>query len=198
MDGSFRQEFQAQTGNVPPTSKDHVLPGGAHLFRFDTRRVNIRGEDHTFYVLPHPGAVGIIAFEHEKIALIKQYRPAIDQTILEIPAGVLEPGEDPHEAATRELAEETGLRARTLTRLGGLYATPGYSAEYLHIFLATNLTLGETQFDAGEQIDELVWLSLHELSQAITQGEVEDSKTIAALYLLQQHLTTVGSRSSNN
>lgn len=158
------------------------------LFRFETRRVLIRGREHTFYVLPHPGAVGVVAWRDGKLALIRQFRPAIDRSILEIPAGVLEPNEDPRAAAARELAEETGLRARRLERLGGLFATPGYSAEYLHIFLAMDLTEGATQFDPGEEIAELVWLTPAELEQLIARGEVEDAKTVAAFYLLQRYL----------
>lgn len=158
------------------------------LFQFETRRVTVRNTEHTFYVFPHPGAVAIVAERDGQIALIKQYRPAVERVMLEIPAGVLEPGEDPQAAAARELEEETGLIAGELVRLGGLYATPGYSAEYLHVFLATDLSEGETSFDPGEQIDELLWLTPDQMTEAVRRGELEDAKTIAALFLLQTHL----------
>lgn len=158
------------------------------MFQFDERQVVIGGKKQTFSVLPHPGAVGIIAYEHGKVALIRQLRPAVDRHIVEIPAGVIEPDEDPVCAATRELAEETGLRAKVMTRLGGMYATPGYSAEYLHIYLATELTHGETNFDDGEHIDEVLWYTMVELETNIAKGVVEDGKTIVALHMLQQHM----------
>lgn len=157
------------------------------LFHFEARRVRVRDAEHTFYVFPHPGAVAIVAVRDGHVALIRQYRPAVDRMMLEIPAGVLEPGEDPKEAAARELAEETGLLAGNLVRVGGLYASPGYSAEYLHVYLASDLGEGETCFDPGEQIDELIWMTPEQMTEAIRRGELQDAKTIAALFLMQSY-----------
>ncbi|NLN27813.1 MAG: NUDIX hydrolase [Firmicutes bacterium] len=157
------------------------------MFQFVARRVRVRDTEHTFYVFPHPGAVAVVAVRDGHVALIRQYRPAVERMMLEIPAGVLEPGEDPAQAAARELEEETGLIAGKLERIGGLYATPGYSAEYLHVFLATDLTEGKTAFDPGEQIDELIWATPAELTEAVRRGQLEDAKTIAALFLLQTY-----------
>ena len=112
--------------------------------------------------------------------------------MLEIPAGVLEPGEDPAQAAARELEEETVRIAGKRERIGGLYATPGYSAEYLHVFLATDLAEGNTAFDPGEQIDALIWATPAELTAAVRRGQLEDAKTIAALFLRQAYAQSAG------
>lgn len=161
------------------------------MLRLETRRATIAGVEHTFQVLPHPEAVGIIAWQNSQMALVRQLRPAINRVILEIPAGVLEPNEPPAMGAARELAEETGLRAKHLNRLGGLYAAPGYSSEYIHVFLATGLVAGKPDFDAGEEILELQWVTPEELTERIRQGEVEDAMTIAALHMLQCYLSAI-------
>jgi len=158
------------------------------VFRFEKVPVVIGGEEHIFYVLPHPGAVAIVAMEEDRIVLIRQLRPAVGRHMLEIPAGILEPNEDPQVAAARELGEETGLRAGRLERLGGIYSAPGYSSEYLHIYLATDLTAGPTNFDAGEEILDILWLGVEEVEDRIAAGEIEDGKTIAAVFFLRRHL----------
>lgn len=145
------------------------------------------GTEHTFHILPHPGAVGIVALRDGMLCLIRQFRPAVERHIIEIPAGTMRRGEDPLECARRELAEETGLRAGHLVRLGGIYPTPGYSSEYLHVFLATELADGEAHFDEGEEIDEVVWMTPEALTERVVSGEIEDAKTIAALFLLSTH-----------
>jgi len=154
------------------------------LFEFKTRRVQMNGKELTFYYLPHPGAVAVIPVDGDRIALIRQLRPSIDRTIWEVPAGTLEPGEDPAACAARELAEETGYRAERITPLASFYVAPGYSAEYLHLFKAEGLTPGEPNREVGESIEEVAWFTLEEAAGLIRSGALADAKSIIAVQSL--------------
>jgi len=155
------------------------------VFEFRTRRVKVNGREHDFSYVQHPGAVAVAALQGGKIALIRQFRPTIERHIWEVPAGTLEPGEDPAECALRELAEETGYRAKEIRHLLSFYVAPGYSTELLHLFLAGDLSPGEQSLDEAESIDEVAWFSLEEAQQMIRDGRIVDAKTIIAVqYLL--------------
>jgi len=155
------------------------------VFEIRTRRVEVNGREHEFYFLPHPGAVAIAAVEDGKIVLIRQLRPSVEQRLWEIPAGTLEPGEDPAACARRELAEETGYRAKEVTHLLSFYVAPGYSTELLHLYLARELAPGEPSFDEAESIDNVGWFSLEEAHEMIRSGRIVDAKSIVAIqYLL--------------
>jgi ADP-ribose pyrophosphatase len=156
------------------------------VFEIRTRRVEINGREHDFYYLPHPGAVAIAAVQDGAIALIRQLRPSIEQRIWEVPAGTLEPGEDPAVCAARELAEETGYRAKKLSHLLSFYVAPGYSTEYLHLFLAQELTPGEQSLDESESIDEVAWIPLDEARKMIRDGRIVDAKSIIAIQCVHQ------------
>ncbi|HET7559376.1 MAG TPA: NUDIX hydrolase [Limnochordia bacterium] len=150
------------------------------VFRFVEREVEIGGTKKRFYILPHPGAVGIAAWQDGKLLLIKQPRPATDGSLWEVPAGTLERGEDPAGCAVRELEEETGYRPAHVEPLGRFYVAPGYSSEFLHLYLATDLSRGQTNWDEGELIEEQRWLSLDEVATWIQSGRLVDAKSIAA------------------
>jgi len=132
----------------------------------------------------HPGGVCIIpVLEDGKIVLEKQFRKPLEKSILEIPAGKIDPGEhDKLETAKRELQEETGYTAGSWTYLGEIYPCPGYSTEVLYIYLAEDLVPGDQCLDYGEFI-ELEYLSLKEIEEKIAIGESPDSKTISAIFL---------------
>jgi ADP-ribose pyrophosphatase len=139
-------------------------------------------------IIRHPGAVAMIPLlPNHDVLLVTQFRAASGKTMLEIPAGTLEPGEDPRAAAERELQEETGYKPGTLERLGGEYAAPGYTSEYIHLFLATELSESRLDQDEDERI-EVVRLPLDEALRRVEHGEIEDSKTIIALLLLARRL----------
>lgn len=157
------------------------------VFEFETRTAVIRGETRAFRVLPHPGAVAIVAVREEKLALIRQFRAAAGRELWEIPAGTLEPGEDPAACALRELAEETGFRAGRVAPLGAFFLAPGYSTEWMHLFLATDLKAGPTRFDDAEEITALRWVSPSQWQDEILTGAIADAKTIAALAFYQAH-----------
>lgn len=157
------------------------------MFQIKTRRVAINGREHDFYYLPHPGAVAIAAVRDGEILLIRQLRPSIERIIWEIPAGTLEPGEDPAVCAARELAEETGYRARKLRHLLSFYVAPGYSTELLHLYLAQELSPGEQSFDEGENIEEVAWVPLDQAHRMVRDGEITDAKSIIAIEYLLHH-----------
>lgn len=133
-------------------------------------------------VVHHPGGAGILLInKQEEVLLVRQYRYVFGETLLEIPAGKLEVGEDPLVAAKRELEEETGYRAKTLTSLGILYPTVGYSDEKIYLYLATNAELHETHFDRDERIEQKFY-PLSDVLRMIEKGQIKDAKTIGAIF----------------
>jgi ADP-ribose pyrophosphatase len=106
----------------------------------------------------------------------------VDKFLLEIPAGGIDPGEEPADSVRRELQEEIGYSPRRVDKLGGFYATPGYGTEYLHCFVATDLVPARLMAEDTDDI-ELVRVSPDEISQLIASGEISDAKSIAALLM---------------
>jgi ADP-ribose pyrophosphatase len=132
-------------------------------------------------VLRHQGAVAIVPLDAEdNVLMVRQYRAGIDREIVEIPAGLLEPGEDPAACAERELREETGFRPGTLESLGGYYVAPGYTNEYIHLYLARDLEAAPLAQDVDEFL-ELLTVPFDEALAMVERGEISDSKTIIAL-----------------
>jgi len=138
------------------------------------------GEISTREVIRHNGACAVLAIKEGKFVIVKQFRKALDETLLEIPAGKIENDEDPALCAMRELEEETGYRANSIHFLMDMYSAAGYSSERIHIFYADDLQ--ETQAHPDE--DE--FLSVHEVDiidfyRMILNGKIKDSKTICAV-----------------
>ncbi|MGH2592981.1 MAG: NUDIX hydrolase [Anaerolineae bacterium] len=135
-------------------------------------------------VVEHRGAVALVALdENDRVLLVKQYRYATGSETTEIPAGTLEPGEEPAACAARELTEETGYSAARFKRIGGIYPSPGFCTEYIHFFVATGLAHGAARPEADEQIEaELVpWA---EALRRVRDGEIHDAKSVSALLLV--------------
>jgi ADP-ribose pyrophosphatase len=131
-------------------------------------------------VVRHVGSAVIMAVdEKRRVLLVRQYRLPAEKYLWEIPAGRLDPGETPLQAAKRELAEETGYRARTWRRIAGFWVSPGYVQERMTLFLATGLTQGEATPMDDERI-ETRWFADSELAQMISKGKIEDGKTMIA------------------
>ncbi|RAL26535.1 NUDIX hydrolase [Thermoflavimicrobium daqui] len=143
------------------------------------------GERGKRELVKHPGAVGVIAITPDnKLVLVRQFRKPLEKTILEIPAGKLEPDEDPQTCAFRELAEETGYQADSMNHVVSYYTSPGFANEIIHLYEAKGLTTGSMQPDSDEFV-ELVELSLSECNERIASGEICDAKTVTAVYLWQ-------------
>lgn len=138
-------------------------------------------------VVRHPGAAGIIAFVDGKMIIEKQYRYAVDEVLLEIPAGKRDKGEDTIVTASRELEEETGYHSDDLKFLGSVYSSVGFCDEKIDIYLAKNLVKTKTSFDQDEII-ELEYYTLEDVKKMIKEGKIKDGKTIAAigLYMISE------------
>lgn len=137
-------------------------------------------------IVEHPGAAGIVLVnEKNNLVLIKQYRKAIEDYLLEIPAGKIEHKEKPYATAIRELQEETGYTATSLTNLITFYTSPGFANEVIHIFVANEVVKGEATPDLGEYI-EIVEMPLEEALQMIKLGEIKDAKTITGILAYMQ------------
>jgi ADP-ribose pyrophosphatase len=132
-------------------------------------------------IVEHNGGVALIAVKDDlKVIMVKQFRKPIEHVTLEVPAGKIEKGEDPYTTAVRELKEETGYTAKNIELICKFYPSVGYSMESLYIYLCTDLTPGDTEFDEHEALDVLEY-DLDELYNMAIEGELEDAKTIIAV-----------------
>ncbi|HBY60697.1 MAG TPA: NUDIX hydrolase [Solibacterales bacterium] len=154
-------------------TEDHALePDG-----FEIRRI----------IVQHGGSAVMMAVDGRKrILLVKQYRLPARQYLWELPAGRLDPGEKPLAAARRELAEETGYRARSWKKLTEFYPSPGYVGEKMTIYLATGLTEGEAQPMDDERIEKR-WFKAKELDKLIAAGKIADGKTIIGFLVWKRY-----------
>jgi len=144
------------------------------------------GSTTTREIIGTPGAVAIVPLTDDgQVRMVRQYRSASGKFLLELPAGTLEPGEPPEQAAPRELAEETGDLATHWQRLVGFYTMPGICDEYIHLFLATGLMPGQTNHEVDEFI-EVVTLPLDEALAMVHSGEIRDAKTIIGLLMVSE------------
>ena len=126
----------------------------------------------------HPGAVIIAPFlDKNTVVMMRQFRPALNKYIYELPAGTLDPGESTAVCARRELLEETGLKAKKLTKLGSIYPVPGYSTEIIHIFKAERLTMTMAQPEEYEVIKTLP-MTKPQVRRLMVQGKLMDAKSI--------------------
>ena len=131
-------------------------------------------------IIEHNGGACVLYIENGKAALVRQYRYAYGETVLEIPAGKLNTGEDPLFAAGRELEEETGISASRLELLCMMYPTPGYTNEKIYIYQAFDGKQGDRHLDEDEFLD-VEWIPLEQIKAMLKTGEIKDAKTIIAL-----------------
>jgi len=161
-------------------SSQLVYGGRAVRLRVDTVRM-AGGRETTREIVEHSDCVAIIAIDaSDNVLLVKQFRKSVEKELLEIPAGGIEPGEDPEDCVRREMREETGYLPRKVERLGGFYSTPGYCTEYLYLYLATDLTLSPLQAEDTESI-KLTPVPISQIPSLITSGTICDAKSIAGL-----------------
>ncbi len=153
---------------------------------FDVRKDEVRlpnGRSTNLDIVEHVDAVTILPFDVDgQIWLVRQYRHPAGIEILELPAGTLEEGEDPLTCAQREIQEEIGMGAGRLEKIGEYYLAPGYSTEYMYVYLAMNLYPSNLPRDEDEFLT-IVRYPLPRVFEAVRSGEIRDAKTLASLYL---------------
>ncbi|WP_018660536.1 NUDIX hydrolase [Heyndrickxia acidiproducens] len=134
-------------------------------------------------VIYHPGAVAVLAVTKEnKIVLVEQYRKAAERALIEIPAGKLEPGEEPVKAALRELEEETGYACEKLEPVTAFYTSPGFADEWIHLYLATGLEkLANPKATDDDEFVEITEFTREETRQLLASGKICDAKTLIAI-----------------
>jgi len=161
-----REVYQSRIFTV--TEEEAVAPDG-----FEISRAIVR----------HPGAAVMMAVDPQKrILLVRQYRLPAGRKLWELPAGRIDPGETPLQAARRELKEETGFRARKWKKLSSFYPSPGYCAEKMTLYCATELTAGDATPMDDERI-ETRWFTRREVREMIDKGHIADAKTIVGFFL---------------
>ncbi|MEN8242495.1 MAG: NUDIX hydrolase [Chloroflexota bacterium] len=171
---------------------DFKVLSSEHLYQgrvFDLWREKVQYPDGRvggIEFIKHGGAVTILPIDDQgRIWFVRQYRHPTGIELLELPAGTLEPGEDPAECAARELREEIGMAADQLTRLGEFFLAPGYSTEYMYVFLGRGLRIDPLEQDTGELIIVEKY-SVEEVWQMVKNGEIKDAKTLAILSLARE------------
>ena len=166
-----------------------IYAGRILSLRVDSVRL-ANGQETKREIVEHGEAVAIVPVHADgEVMLVRQFRKPVEQALLEIPAGGIEPGEEPAEAARRELQEETGLMAGRLQHLTTFYTTPGFSTEVMHLFLATELTNSRLPADDDEDI-EIVRMPIDRALGLAVNGPASDAKTLVGL-LMARSMTTV-------
>lgn len=137
-------------------------------------------------VVKHPGAVAVIPLTDEgKLVMVKQFRKPLERTLVEIPAGKIEKGEEPHVTALRELEEETGYTTKNLKYVTSFYTSPGFADEIIHLYFTNELVKLEEKVSGDEdELIEIVELTLEEAEQYVKEQKIHDAKTAyAVLYI---------------
>src|ERR1700735_5204607 len=158
------------------------------LFRVYTDEIVENGREVSRDVVRHNGSVVILAIDDSKskrdplVVMERQYRHAAKEYLLEVPAGKLEEGEDPLAGAKGELLEDTGFRAARWRKMVRYFASPGFLGEWMQVFIAEGLTLGEAQPEYDEQLD-IEMIPLSKLLGMIEEGKLHDGKTLISVML---------------
>ena len=161
-------------GRAFSVRRDHLLTPAGTTVKYD--------------IIEHIGSVSLVPVdENGQVYFVRQYRHAAQLDLLELPAGTLEPGEPPMEAAAREVREEIGMAASNLVEIGSFYLAPGYSTELMHVFLATGLTVDPLDPDADEYLS-VVKMPFGEALKLAESGQLLDAKSLAALLLAKPYL----------
>ena len=152
--------------------------------KFTVVRETVRtpgGKEKTREIVRHPGACVLVPLvDGDRVCLIRNFRVSVNQTLIELPAGTLEPNEPPEETARRELIEETGYRAAKIELLHAFFLSPGILDEKMHLYLATGLTEGAAAREDEEEIENLV-VPWDDAIDMVFRGEIKDAKSIVGL-----------------
>lgn len=166
---------------------DRLYEGKILNLKLDT--VEIPGKKYSKReIVEVSGASAIVPIlEDGSVVMIKQYRKAIEKVTLEIPAGKIDPGEEPRETAERELKEETGYTPSNMTYLTETYTSPGFCNEKIHIFLAKGLEAGDQDLDDDEVVETLSY-TFEDIFKLIERGDITDAKTIIGIFMARDYL----------
>ncbi len=163
-------------------SSETIYSGRVVTLRVDEVRLP-GGRQTKREVVEHSDCVAIVAIDaDDNVLLVRQFRKPVEKNLLEIPAGCIEPGEEPIATVRREMCEETGYLPRSIKRMGGFYSAPGFCTEYLHLYLATDL-VPERLYASDTESIELVRVPLSQIAELINSGSICDAKSIAGLLL---------------
>jgi len=170
-------------------SSQLIYDGRVVKLRVDTVQT-AGGRETTREIVEHADCVAIIAIDADNnVLLVNQFRKPVEKELLEIPAGGIDPGENPETAVRREMREETGYFPQKVESLGGFYSAPGYSSEYLYLYLATDLTPSQLFAEDTASI-EVVKVPLSQIPGLIASGSICDAKSIAGLFTFLEHQKT--------
>jgi ADP-ribose pyrophosphatase len=161
-------------GRAFSVRRDHLQTPTGNLVQYD--------------IIEHIGSVSLVPVDDDgQMYFVRQYRHAAQMDLLELPAGTLEPGEPPQEAAAREIREEIGMAAKKLVEIGSFYLAPGYSTELMHVYLATGLSHDPLDPDADEylSVEKMPVAAAYQLAET---GQMLDAKSLAALILAKPYL----------
>jgi len=169
-------------------SSQLIYDGRAVKLRVDTVRMP-GGRETRREIVEHRDCVAIVAVDaDDNVLLVNQFRKSVEKELLEIPAGGIDPGEDPVTTVRREMQEETGYLPGKVEKLGGFYSSPGFCTEYLHLYLATDLTPSPLYAEDTESI-KLVRVPISQIPSLIASGSICDAKSIAGLLTYSSLLT---------
>ena len=169
-------------------SSQLIYDGRVVKLRVDTVRMP-SGRETRREIVEHRDCVAIVAVDaDDNVLLVKQFRKSVEKELLEIPAGGIDPGEDPVTTVRREMQEETGYLPGKVEKLGGFYSSPGFCTEYLHLYLATDLTPSPLYAEDTESI-KLVRVPISQIPSLIASGSICDAKSIAGLLIYSSLLT---------
>ncbi|MFC1864931.1 NUDIX hydrolase [Chloroflexota bacterium] len=166
-----------------------IYEGRVVKLRVDTVQMP-GGRETTREIVEHSDCVAIVAIEdNDNVLLVNQFREAVEKELMEIPAGGIEPDEDPVAAVRREMQEETGYLPRKVERLGGFYSSPGFCTEYLYLYLATDLIPSQLYAEDTENI-RLTRVSVSQIPGLIASSSICDAKSIAGLLAFLEYQKT--------
>lgn len=170
-------------------STERIYEGAILNLRRDKVTIHNGGTSFREIVEHNGGAVAVPVTADGKIVMVRQYRKALEQPMLELPAGKIEKGEEPLQTIIRELQEETGYTAGKYEFLTAFYPSVGYTNEVLYIYIATDLLAGETNYDEHEAMD-ILELDFNEVHNMVVRGEIQDAKTMLGILLAKNHFET--------
>ncbi len=178
----------AEDGAGEPTVESKLVYEGRILdLRVDTVRLP-SGRLTTREIAEHSDSVCMVPLDSQgNVLLVRQYRKSVESNLLEVPAGGIEENEAPEDAVLRELQEEVGYTAGKITRLAGFWVSPGWCTEFMHAYLATELSPARLDADFDEDIT-VIQVPLAQTIDLISSGEIQDGKSVASLLLAMRHL----------